>query len=236
MLKNKKKAIKNFDVILSLILLLFLLIPLTILIILKLIADGRPLFYNSIRIGQYSVPFKVYKFRTMVNDREAINDYLSRINSFGFEKIPIEAPIYTGMGRFFEKFQIVEMLQLFNVLKGNMSIIGYRPLPDVRVKQLENELGKELVQLRHSQLPGITGYTQIIGKLSLTNLQRIELENDYNLFLEKEPQFKMLVYNFLILSETVLQILFNNLFFLKYLKSKISNEIQILKSESTINT
>lgn len=227
MKKPSRVLIKLFDISFSLLLLTTFFIPLVILILIKLIVDGRPLCFNSNRIGQNGNLFTVYKFRTMVNNRAVITTYLDSINSFGFEKIPRDAPIYTKMGCFFEKYQIVELLQLFNVLQGNMSLIGYRPLPELRFKQLEQEVGKEKLAQRHNVLPGITGLSQIVGKSKLSNSERVEIEIYYNKFLTNNGQSKILRYNILILLETLIQIVLRRDFLMIFKKEKVVNSIFI---------
>lgn len=216
--------LRGYDIILSILILVISAIPLLFLIILKISKDGRPLFFNSKRIGKSREAFKVYKFRTMVNDSRFIANYLIQIASFGFEKIPLDAEVYTKMGRFFERFQIVELLQVFNVLEGNMSIIGYRPLPISHVLQLEEELGIEKIRLRHSVLPGITGISQILGKTTLTNEERVNVENSYNLLIQTKSEGKIMFYNTIIIAETLIQIIFKKKFFINFLKKKILQE------------
>lgn len=223
-MKNKP-LLRLYDILLSLIILLVFFIPVLLLIIIKLIFDGFPLFYNSKRIGKNGIPFTVYKFRTMVDDKDFISNYLGKIKSYGFEQIPLTAEVYTKTGRFFEKYQIVELLQLFNVLEGNMSIIGYRPLPQSRVDQLNESVGVDKMEYRHSVLPGITGFSQIIGKTKMTNSERVEIENSYNLLIQSKPQIKVIFYNTLIIFETLVQIVIRRDIFIKLLKEKILSEI-----------
>ncbi len=213
--------IRSFDIIVSSIIIIIFSIPTIILVIFKLINDGNPLFFNSKRVGKDGNLFTVYKFRTMVDDRKFIQDFLSTIHRGGFEKIPINSEVYTKMGKFFERFQIVEILQLFNVLKGNMSIIGYRPLPLSHVIQLENELGSQMVAYRHSALPGITGISQIVGKTVLSNSERVKVENSYNKFVQSASAGKILLINSLIICETFFEIVFGKHLFLNYIKRQL---------------
>lgn len=222
-MNQRRVALRAYEIVLSLIILCIVFIPLCVFIVMKLAADGTPLFYNSKRIGKDRKSFTVYKFRSMVNDRNVIDHYLKSIKSYGFEKIPLDAVVYTKMGRFFEKFQIVEFLQIFNVLEGHMSLIGYRPLPISRVLQLEEELGAEKVSLRHSVKPGITGISQIVGKASLTNTERVNLENRYNILVESKSQAKVILINTLIILETIFQIFLKRHFFMDYINKEISS-------------
>lgn len=219
---NKRRVLlRVYEIVLCLIILCIVFIPLCVFVVVKLAADGWPLFYNSKRIGVGRKAFTVYKFRSMVNNRAIIEEYLSSIRSYGFEKIPLDAIVYTKMGRLFERFQIVEFLQIFNVLQGHMSLIGYRPLPIKRVLQLEEELDVESLRLRHSVKPGITGISQIIGKASLSNRERVELENKYNFLVQSQPELKVLIINSLIIFETVAQIFLKRHFFMKYLNREM---------------
>ncbi len=158
---------------------LFSPIYLTIIIIgsvLKLIIDGRPIFYISKRCIKNLEEIKVYKFRTMITDRIIIEDEVKKYTKNGFETIPLESIIYTPLGRFYEKFQIVEMPQFLNILSGDLSLVGYRPLPEKNIKRLINDLGSDLVVQRHKYNAGLTGYTQLIGKINLSPSQRLFLE------------------------------------------------------------
>ncbi len=143
---------------------------------LKLLADGFPLFYLSKRIGRDGVPFTVYKFRTMVHDPEFIQDQISRLGRVGFEAIPLDNPVYTKAGRIYERLQLVELPQLLNILKGDMSLIGYRPLPKSHTTALGQVLGSDRVAQRHRGAPGITGFAQLSGKSMLNNQARLEIE------------------------------------------------------------
>lgn len=175
--------IRVLDILLAFLMLPFLLAITLPLCVVKLMADGFPLFYNSRRIGLDGASFTVYKFRTMVNDRGFIESELASLNQVGFEVVPTSSPVYTPLGRFFERFQIVEFPQLLNVLKGDMSLVGYRPLPKRHCAELENQLGAATMAERHRYPPGVTGITQLIGKAKLGNLDRVRWENASSRFL-----------------------------------------------------
>lgn len=144
--------------------------------LLKLLADGFPLFYLSKRIGRHGVPFTVYKFRTMVDDPQFIQDQIARLGRVGFEAIPLDNPVYTKAGRIYERLQLVELPQLLNILKGDMSLIGYRPLPKSHTTALGQVVGSGRVAQRHLGAPGITGFAQLSGKSMLNNQARLEIE------------------------------------------------------------
>lgn len=173
---KKHLVLKFIDIILSLVIILLVLPILVLAIPMKLLADGRPLFYVSKRYGKHLMPINVYKFRSMVNDSTFIQNEIAKLDRRGFEAISLKSRIYTKAGRVFERLQIVELPQLLNVLRGEMSLVGYRPLPKKHIDELIDEFGKELVVLRHEALPGITGISQITGKNKLSNAERIGLE------------------------------------------------------------
>ena len=95
----------------------------------------------------------------------------------GFLDIPLHCEVYTPIGRILEKTQIVEILQLFNVIFDKMSLIGNRPLPFDNLVLLKKHNGWER---RFDSPAGITGITQVIGKLNLSPQERLELEGLYS--------------------------------------------------------
>lgn len=195
--------IRLFDFFVSLIIILFFTIFTFPIVFIKLISDGLPLFYVSKRVGLLGNDIVVYKFRTMINDSKKISDYIKNTkNGEIFERIPVTAEIYTRVGRWFEKIQLVEFPQLYNVLNGNMSLVGNRPLPKHLNLQLIERFGEKMVNERMSVLPGITGVSQIIGKTKLTDQKRLEYEVNYAEFRINSMEISSLYLNFLILVQT----------------------------------
>jgi len=100
----------------------------------------------------------------------------------GFLDIPLDCEVYTPIGRILEKTQIVELLQLFNVIIDKMSLIGNRPLPFDNLVLLK----KHRDWTRRFDSPaGMTGISQVVGKLNLTPKERLELEGLYSDVYEK---------------------------------------------------
>lgn len=195
--------IRLFDFFVSLIIILFSTILTFPIVFIKLISDGFPLFYLSKRVGLLGNDIVVYKFRTMINDSKKIRDYIKNTNNDEiFQRIPITAEIYTRVGRWFEKIQLVEFPQLYNVLNGTMSLVGNRPLPKNLNLQLVERFGQKMVNERMSVLPGITGVSQIIGKTKLTDQKRLECEVNYAEFRINSTEISSLYLNFLILIQT----------------------------------
>lgn len=201
--------IRLFDFFVSLTIILFSSIFTFPFVLIKLISDGSPIFYVSRRVGFFGNEIVVYKFRTMINDTKKIEEYIKNItNDNIYQRIPINSEIYTKVGRWFEKLQLVELPQLFNVLYGNMSLVGNRPLPAYVNSQLIDRFGKKMVNDRMIVLPGITGVSQIIGKSKLSDKERLEWEVSYSNFRVKSMKISSLYLNFLILIQTFFVIFF----------------------------
>lgn len=167
------------DIIVSSLLLLCLLpFFLIIALIIKLESRG-PVFYVSKRAGNGYKIFDFYKFRSMRKGAEKELKNLASHNQYGkgaFYKI-INDPRITRFGSFMRNTSIDELPQLFNVLKGDMSLVGNRPLPLYEAEQLT----KDTTACRFLAPAGITGLWQITkrGKSELTEEERIKLDLTY---------------------------------------------------------
>jgi exopolysaccharide biosynthesis polyprenyl glycosylphosphotransferase len=158
-------AKRFFDFVVSL-LLLGLLSPIFLLIavLIKATSPG-PVFFIQERIGRNKRKFKIIKFRTMVPDAETIMDDLERFNEASGPVFKIKNdPRVTFIGRFLRKTSLDELPQLINVLKGDMSLVGPRPLP---VRDFEG-FNEDWHRRRFSIKPGITCLWQIYGRSSLS--------------------------------------------------------------------
>lgn len=149
-----------FDRLLALIGLI-LLFPLLLLLALCLAmtTNEKPIFRQK-RIGRHGKPFQLYKFRTMTNARNQTGNLL-----------PDESRI-TPIGRWLRRTSIDELPQLINVLLGDMSLIGPRPL----LAEYASELS---MHERHTVLPGLTGWAQIHGRNQLSWDQKFALDSWY---------------------------------------------------------
>ncbi len=159
------------DIILSgLCLVLFL--PLFIILSIAIkISDGGPVLYISQRYGRKGRPFKFYKFRSMVLNADSMLESLRNKNekSGPIFKIKNDPRISSKLGRFMRKYSIDELLQLWNVLKGDMSVVGPRPLP---LDQVEKH---DFAQLKRLEIkPGLTGLWQIRGRGDTSFHQLVE--------------------------------------------------------------
>ena len=137
-----------------------------------------PIFFTQIRIGKWGQPFKIYKLRTMVVDAEDKVDsstFLDKDNPFVQKEFDDRV---TKVGAFLRKYSIDELPQLFNVLKGDMSLVGPRPERPQFVEKFREEIPRYMV--KHQVRPGMTGWAQINGYRGDTSIRkRIEYDLYY---------------------------------------------------------
>ena len=145
-----------FDIAVSLILLSALLLPLAGLCCLQLIMLWRPLFFLQQRAGLDGKAFAIVKFRTMRTGPGSDADRL------------------TDWGQFLRKTSLDELPELWNVLKGDMSLVGPRPLPTAYLERYSPEQAR-----RHDVLPGISGWAQVNGRNGLTWERQFQLDTWY---------------------------------------------------------
>jgi exopolysaccharide biosynthesis polyprenyl glycosylphosphotransferase len=163
------------DVVVS-ALLLALLSPLVLGVALWiLIDDGRPVFFRQRRAGKEGVPFTMVKFRTMVTDAEQRLPELVDIENLDQPafKIP-DDPRVTRSGRWLRRTSVDELPQLWNVLRGDMSLVGPRP-EEEGVVALYDERQRRRLAVK----PGMTGPMQVYGRSDLTFEERLAMERDY---------------------------------------------------------
>jgi len=168
------------DIVFSLSTLIIFLPIIIIIVILSFFIQGRPIFYISERIVGFQKKIHIIKFRTMVKDAKDPKWGLEeKYMKDGYLDVPIYSKVYTPFGRFLEKTQLVEILQVFQVLFNHMSFVGNRPLPEKNVELLKMRFPGKW-QERFKSPAGITGITQVVGKFNLTSEQRLELETLYS--------------------------------------------------------
>lgn len=181
-----------FDFMLSLLLILFLLpVFIVLLVIVKMDSRG-PFFYYSKRYGRRGQMFYMIKFRSMVADAEDSYEKLR-------DKNEVDGPIFkirndprvTKFGLFLRKYSLDELPQLINVLKGDMSLVGPRPLP---IDQIEKE---DLRQLKRLEVrPGITGLWQIRGRSDISFARLVKWDvwyiNNWSFWLDLNILFQTL--------------------------------------------
>ncbi len=153
-----------------------LLLPLMglIAILIKIDSPGAPAIFTQTRTGKGGVPFKMYKFRTMVPNAEEMKKQLMHLNELQWPDFKItNDPRITRVGRILRKTSMDEFPQFFNVLKGDMSLVGPRPTSfSARTYKLwQTE--------RLDVQPGLTGLWQIIGRASTEFDDRLRLDIAY---------------------------------------------------------
>ena len=164
------------DVIISVIGLIVLSpIFLILAIIIKLDSKG-PVFFAHTRYGKDGKKFKMYKFRTMYeNAQDMINDFTPEQMKEWKENFKLQDdPRITKVGKFLRKTSLDELPQIVNIIKGDLSIIGPRPVIEEELEKYGDNKEKFL-----SVTPGLTGYWQANGRSSTTYEQRMEMELYY---------------------------------------------------------
>ena len=161
-------------------LLLLLLVPVFALMMLAIHGDSRgPAIYRQTRVGRHGVTFRCWKFRTMILDADRqLEDVLASDpaarREFELTRKLIRDPRVTRVGALMRSTSLDELPQLWNVLRGDMSLVGPRPVvPDELV------MYGSAVDIVLRVRPGITGAWQVSGRNDLTYAQRVALDRDY---------------------------------------------------------
>jgi lipopolysaccharide/colanic/teichoic acid biosynthesis glycosyltransferase len=142
----------------------------------KLDSPGS-IFFRQKRVGLHGQEFKIWKFRTMVANAEKIQASLEEKNEIkdGIIFKMKDDPRITKLGKFLRLYSLDELPQLFNVLVGQMSLVGPRPLP---IRDVQKFKTKHFI--RQEVLPGITGLWQVSGRSNIENFEdAVKLDMDY---------------------------------------------------------
>ncbi len=151
-----------FDIVTSLIILILLFPFLVVVSLAVLLFMGGPVLFTQQRAGLHGTPFYIFKFSSMSdkrNEKHILLDDEERL---------------TKLGRFIRRLSIDELPQLINILKGDMSVVGPRPLLMEYVKRYSNEHKRRL-----NMKPGVTGLAQIKGRNALLFSQRLQYDVEY---------------------------------------------------------
>ncbi len=174
------KTIKRIlDVILAYFGLILAYLPMLIIALSIYFTDGGPVIFKQLRVGREGRPFVCYKFRTMRSDAP---------KNLSTEQFKNSHEYITKTGAFLRKYSLDELPQLFNVLSGDMSIVGPRPLipEETTVHSTRKTWG--VYQVR----PGITGLAQICGRDRLSNERKLECDVIYTQNMCLSNDFKIL--------------------------------------------
>lgn len=143
-------------------------------ILIKLDSRG-PVLFTQERVGKNGKSFRIYKFRTMVVNAEELLDQFIDLDALDEPVFKLkDDPRVTRIGRFLRRWSIDELPQLFNVLKGEMSLVGPRP-EEVRIVRYYSRWHRR----RLTAKPGMTGPVQVSGRGDLSLEERVRLEVDY---------------------------------------------------------
>src|SRR3989338_4785944 len=185
-----------FDIILCNILLVIFIPFFSVVATLIKTTSSGPVFFLQKRCGRNGREFKMYKFRTMIKDAESVKKKLKSDVDGPMFKMKND-PRITSIGRFLRRWSLDELPQLFNVLKGEMSLVGPRPLSNDEMTR-----NNEWKETRLSVKPGVTGLWQIMGKSSGKFSDWIKYDTEY-------VKKRSLFFYFKILSLTITAVLKN---------------------------
>jgi exopolysaccharide biosynthesis polyprenyl glycosylphosphotransferase len=166
-------AVKRaFDLVGSVLLLIALAIPMGLIALAIKLSSRGPVFFRSMRPGIGGKSFCCLKFRTMVQGAESLQEHLEPHNELAGPIFKMRSdPRVTSVGRFLRRWSLDELPQLFNVLRGQMSLVGPRPLPQRDYQRLEDWHRK-----RYLVMPGMTGLWQVSGRSELDFDELVRLD------------------------------------------------------------
>jgi len=167
---------RTFDVVGSLLILILFGCPMLIIAMLIKLDSSGPILFKQTRIGLKGNKFQIWKFRTMIQNANFLQEQLENKNEFSggiLFKIK-EDPRITKIGKYLRKWSLDELPQIFNILRGEMSLIGPRPLPERDVKRFTPEH-----YFRQEVLPGITGLWQVSGRSDTDSENMFYLDFEY---------------------------------------------------------
>jgi len=147
-------------------------------VILKIDSPASPAFFKQERVGRYGKPFAIYKFRSMVPNAEAIlkadPELYQKYVDNGYKLPKKEDPRITSLGAFLRRSSIDELPQFWNMLRGDMSLVGPRPIVTEELKEYGDQ-----VDLFLSVRPGALGLWQASGRSLIEYPERTKIELEY---------------------------------------------------------
>lgn len=161
--------------LIALLLFMLSLLWLAILYVLVKLDSAGPFVFKQLRAGKHKKPFWLYKIRTMVRNAEQLKSKIQHLNEADGPVFKIrQDPRYTRIGKWLSHLALDECLQFLNVIKGEMALVGPRPLPIDEANQIP-----EKYQTRFSVLPGITSTWIVQGAHQLDFKKWMKLDCDY---------------------------------------------------------
>ena len=137
--------------------------------------DGGPALFSQLRVGLHGRRFKMWKFRTMVENAEALRPHMEALNELDGPAFKLTRdPRVTRLGAFLRRSSLDELPQLFNVLEGSMSLVGPRPLPESEQQRIRGSQRRRL-----SMKPGITGLWQVSGRSDISFGAWMRMDQEY---------------------------------------------------------
>ncbi len=170
----------------ALVLLVIFSIPMLIAAILIKLTSSGPILFRQQRSGVNGKPFTMYKFRSMVTDAEQLKQELAQLNEMSGPVFKItNDPRVTNIGRWLRKYSVDEFPQIFNVLRGEMSLVGPRPLPVDEVNRFDDPAHRRRLSVK----PGLTCLWQVAGRNDVSDFKewvRLDLQyiDNWSLWLD----------------------------------------------------
>ncbi|HEY1649032.1 MAG TPA: sugar transferase [Terracidiphilus sp.] len=166
---------RTFDVVFSLIMLALFVVPGCLIAALIAVTSEGPVFYREMRIGRYGKLFQIWKFRSMFIKTARQTETLNHADGMHWRLLKCaEDPRITRIGKFLRKWSLDEIPQLLNVLLGNMSLVGPRPIVEAEI----TVYGEALVDYL-AATPGLSGLWQVSGRSNIGYAQRAKLDARY---------------------------------------------------------
>jgi exopolysaccharide biosynthesis polyprenyl glycosylphosphotransferase len=181
------KAVMDFGGALVALVILVVLVPVIPLVALAIrLSSPGPIFFRQQRAGLNGQPFTMLKFRTMVTNAEQLKQELAALNEMSGPVFKVtNDPRITPVGRFLRKWSLDELPQFINVLRGEMSLVGPRPLPVDEVRRFDDPAHRRRLSVK----PGLTCLWQVSGRNNVTDFRewvRLDLEyiDNWSLWLD----------------------------------------------------
>lgn len=205
--------------------------------VLLFLLEGWPVFYVSRRRTYHKMFKPLIKFRVMIkNADKKVNRDTIPVGNQRFLNIPPDSPLYTRIGRWFERFFLTELPQLFQVITGDLSLVGNRPLPANVIRELKKDY--PYAENRFETHCGMTGPTQLVGRDFISDEDRLSLEIEYCRFVKNSYSMRLdllILYNTVLIGLGIRDTFSINDVTRLMSRSATSREVMILDDEITVS-